>query len=159
MHSEISALAVELGIEDGQLERFQRKLDDDGALLAWLRKRHFETRDRKWFVAQRPSHFVVDEQGRRRYGYTEIASEAMVAMREEGVHPDEVADYRHSRQARARLAQERLDEVADLLAAMTELRSVIDAMPSQRKRNLGRSFWVLRTRLDAAEKDLRRRAA
>lgn len=74
----------------------------------------------------------------------------------EAVDPDEIENYRASREARARRQAERVEEVGELLAAMQDLRNAIDEMKPETRRRISKSVFVLRSRLNAAERDLRR---
>jgi hypothetical protein len=40
---------------------------------------------------------------------------------------------------------------------MGDLRAAIDEMPEDRKRRISRTLWQLRSRLDSAEREMRRR--
>jgi transcriptional regulator with XRE-family HTH domain len=164
MKDDTQALAQKLGISEKQLERLERKYrfehgdKAEEALLATLKQHWEEMRDKRWLLSRHPSSFVVDENGVRHYGYTESPADAMRTT-DEGVPPTEITSYRESVQARIRFQQEKADEVEDVKAAMMELKSTIDALPRETKRGMGRSFWILRTRLDASLRDLKRRAA
>jgi hypothetical protein len=74
----------------------------------------------------------------------------------EAVDPGEIENYRTSKEARVRRQSERVEECAALLAAMQELRSAIDAMNPETRQRISRSVFVLRSRLNTAERDLRR---
>src|SRR5690606_27252608 len=72
---------------------------------------------------------------------------------------DQTTERRITRQAREREQERRAKEHAELLSAMAELRAAIDSMPPDRKRRMSRTLWTLRSRLDSAERELRRRDA
>lgn len=149
----ISEFAAELGIEDGQLIRFHRECvrkhgdKADEWLLAWMRKSWDEVRPRKWLLSRRSVP-----------PYTESPSEAM-GNEAEAVPPSEIAGYRKSREARDNYQAEQMDEVGNLMAAMREVRASLDALPAEKKRSMSRVIWTFKGRMDALEREVRRRIA
>lgn len=127
-----------------------------------------DNRDR--FLRRVPpaTHFEADEDGRPK----PPTLKALIRAGEESSYdrnprdpmdagfavPPEIQD-RFTLMARERKQDEHQQQASELLAAMAVLREVIDEMPRERKRRLGRPLWILRSRLGAAEEDLHRRSA
>jgi hypothetical protein len=74
----------------------------------------------------------------------------------EAVDPGEIENYRTSKEARIRRQSERAEEVGQILAAMQDLRNALDSMNPETRQRISRSVFVLRSRLNTAERDLRR---
>lgn len=164
----ISEFAAELGIEDAQLVKLhhgyirKHEAEADEKLLAWLREAHNEHRDRYYLLAENPSSYVTDPEhptpdgDERHYGYTETSYRA---VEDEGPPPYEIESYRKSREARDTYQAEQMDEVGELMAAMREVRASLDALPAEKKRSMSRAIWTFKGRMDALEREIRRRVA
>jgi hypothetical protein len=70
---------------------------------------------------------------------------------------DELTQRRITEDSRRRAQYEKTEANGELLAAMGDLRAAIDEMPEDRKRRISRTLWQLRSRLDSAEREMRRR--
>jgi hypothetical protein len=157
-------LAQELGISDIRLTKLRVKYRrDHGALgdeklLSWLQEQWEEVRDRYWLLSKQPASVLRDELGEPHYGYTESPSESLVEA-DEGPPPNEIAQYRKSREARDHYQAEQMDEVGDLMAAMRLVRASLDALPADKKAKASRSIWAFKGRMDALEREIRRRLA
>lgn len=142
------ALAVELGYGPHAYRRLKEKHGDGlvAHLEAVAARRQEETR----FMASQhgqahPQQYVPTVQG--------AIDDA------EAPDPTEIEHYRESAQARLRFLREKNAEVEEVKAAMMHLKLTIDALPRETRRKMGRSFWVLRSRLRIAERDIKDRAA
>lgn len=166
MNPELQKLAEKLGISEIQLSKLRTKYEReheelaDEKLLSWLEEIHEEIRPKTWLLSASGSSYVIDrnhptEDGdERHYGYTETPFDVLDAG--EAPPPDEIASYRESRDARNQYQTERMAEVEDLMNALATLRAAINAMPAKNK---GRAVWALKGRMDALEREIRRRAA
>lgn len=165
----ISEFAAELGIEDGQLIRFHRdcvRKHKDGAdewLLAWMQEAWQGLRPKAWLLSAQGSSYIIDKEhltpdgDERHYGYTETPHQALDCG--EAPPPDEIASYRRSREARDNYQAEQMDEVGNLMSAMEEVRASLDALPAERKQSMSRAIWTFKGRMDALEREIRRRLA
>lgn len=79
--------------------------------------------------------------------------------REAGEAVDEFTQRRITEDAKRNESQRKQQEAGDLLSAMQELRSTIDGLEEGQKRRISRTLWQLRSRLDSAEREMRKRLA
>lgn len=84
---------------------------------------------------------------------------AELAVPEDDESIDDFTARRLSEESRRRWQDEKMMATGNLLGAMSDLRSAIEEMPDDRKRRMSRTLWTLRSRLDSAERELRRRNA
>jgi hypothetical protein len=78
---------------------------------------------------------------------------------EAGEAVDEQTQARLTQQARERDQHARTEAVGELLGAMETMRCAIDSLSAERSRRMSRTLWQLRSRLDSAEHEMRRRLA
>jgi hypothetical protein len=155
-NAEIIRLAGNLGITDSQLAKLRaeylERYEDDKAkaerkLREWLSERWAEMRDRRRLLSRRSVP-----------AYTESPSEAMTDAGE-APDPNEIASYRKSQEARDTYQTEQMDELGELMAAMRAVRDSLDALSQEKKQKMGRAIWSFKGRMDALERDIRRRIA
>jgi hypothetical protein len=150
----LDKLAADLGIKAGQLERLRVKYKTPEALLSTLQEWWLDTREQPRLLAKSTGY--VHE---RFYALGGQITEEGFEDEPEAVDPAEIETYRASREARLRHQEQRQEDAGELLVAMENLRAAIDEMPGERKRRMSRTLWTLRSRLDSAERELRRRNA
>jgi hypothetical protein len=138
-------LARELGYGPKGIRKLREKHGD--RLLAYLEK----------LLRQRTEQprFMAAQQGQL-HPLQYVSSAEGAIDDSEAPDPAEIKDYRDSRELRERYQREKAEDAGELLGAMQELRGAIDAMNPEVKRRISRSLWVLRSRLDSAERQLRR---
>jgi hypothetical protein len=151
--TDLSTLASDLNIGPAQLQKLRVKYKTQERLLATLQRWWVETREQPNLLARHSTRCYVHDRAEAMPGQI---TESGYEDEPEAVHPDEIETFRASREARLRHQQERSEAAGELLGAMNELRSALDHMSPEVKRRSSRALWVLRSRLDAAERQLRR---
>lgn len=141
-------LARELGYSPKGIRKLRERHGEDlGRHLERVRRAHADT-----------PRFLARQQGRFPTRGLQYASSPQGAI-DEAEAVDAFTLSRLTRDAHRRRQADELDSHGRLLAAMSELRAAIAELPPERRRKMSRTLWTLRSRLDSAERDIRRRVA
>lgn len=175
MSQSIAELAKLLNLSEKALDNRRRKIrmsnpkDVEGQLLAWLKAAYEENRDKprllrptlpriRFGPEPKPLNAEEIKRAAEESAYTSNPYQSF-SDEPEAVDPDEIAQYRHSRQAGARFSGERTDRVGELLGAIEQIKGAVSELDPSIKRKVGRELWTLRSRVDALERKLKREMA